>query len=781
MTRLILSLLFITFLLVQVTGQPVPCGPLSSGTGSCFGACIVCNLDGFSGRHEGESPGIVPEGFCTFIQHNIRWIGFIAGSEDLTLDFHVGSCLLGSGLEIGLFKADACTDFVLISECRGGNNPVRPGSTLRLTVNEKLTIGQHYYAVMDGNFGDNCDWMFEVVEGKATVEPLVSTGEIKGSRRTCTGYPNLYSLEPVPGAIEYSWSLNGDPLRETSHELVLPFLQEGNYQLCVTAKNACDESPVSCMMIRVVSEEPTLRYESFCEDSCFELEGFEFCDPGIYEVTLESLSGCDSVIILHLDMLPNRSEHLNLHICEGDSFRIGNAFFDQTGSWQESINTQDGCDSTITLDLLVVVCNIEGTLDIRQPSCHRAKDGSITFQVTNGTPPFKYTIQNVDHQVLDYGYVDQLNQAIGSQGFKLGQYAVIIDDNYGNQEILWADVPAPDPLDVRLIPKDYLGYGVSCPKMEDGLIEATASGGTGPYNFTWNNGMTGPVIRDLSSGLYRVVVYDQNNCSTAETVFLPEPESLTVEGHFSPVTCTDTRSGIVNLRQSHGGTGSLSFSINGSTFIPFAHFTGLTPGTYTLTAMDENQCVASHTSEILSPDIPEIKMNSTIEVHLGDSIFLDPVLNNVELQEILWEPSEMVKCRTCLSTYAKPMYSSSVTLKVMSMDGCESFFDVFMDVIKDRQFYAPNIFSPNGDGINDSFLILGGIEVAAIRKLLIYDRWGNLIFSEYGLAKDESADRGWDGTFKGQKAPSNTYVWMAEIDFIDGETKLYQGNVTLIR
>ena len=82
---------------------------------------------------------------------------------------------------------------------------------------------------------------------------------------------------------------------------------------------------------------------------------------------------------------------------------------------------------------------------------------------------------------------------------------------------------------------------------------------------------------------------------------------------------------------------------------------------------------------------------------------------------------------------------------VSSMDDCNDTLTINVEVEKLRQFYVPNIFTPNGDGQNDRFGIFGGKEVERI-ELQIFDRWGNKVFSELNMEPIDDS-KSWDGSF----------------------------------
>jgi gliding motility-associated-like protein len=90
-----------------------------------------------------------------------------------------------------------------------------------------------------------------------------------------------------------------------------------------------------------------------------------------------------------------------------------------------------------------------------------------------------------------------------------------------------------------------------------------------------------------------------------------------------------------------------------------------------------------------------------------------------------------------------------------------------------NEIYIPNVFTPNNDGKNDTFLAYG-TTIAKVR-MNIYTQWGQLIF------QTESTTQGWDGTYKGIAQPTGVYVFMIEVESTDGTKVMKKGTVTLIR
>lgn len=153
----------------------------------------------------------------------------------------------------------------------------------------------------------------------------------------------------------------------------------------------------------------------------------------------------------------------------------------------------------------------------------------------------------------------------------------------------------------------------------------------------------------------------------------------------------------------------------------------------------------------------------------GDSIFyswFDPLGGSLS-------------CMDCGSPIATPLTDAMYSLTVTNEDGCSASGEVEVRVNVDFSLYAPNVFSPNGDGSNDIFF-LNTRALGQFASFRVFDRWGNLVFGqESGQTNDPSF--GWDGKFQGDDMNNAVFVWSAEILFFDGTVKWYSGDVTLVR
>ena len=114
-----------------------------------------------------------------------------------------------------------------------------------------------------------------------------------------------------------------------------------------------------------------------------------------------------------------------------------------------------------------------------------------------------------------------------------------------------------------------------------------------------------------------------------------------------------------------------------------------------------------------------------------------------------------------------------VAFIVQNKYGCSDTIVKTIKVESDFNIYVPNAFTPNGDELNDNFLpILRGTK---FYTLSIFDRWGAKLF------ETNSTETGWDGTYKGEEAKQDVYVWKINVSSNSGEQKTMSGQVTLTR
>jgi gliding motility-associated-like protein len=260
---------------------------------------------------------------------------------------------------------------------------------------------------------------------------------------------------------------------------------------------------------------------------------------------------------------------------------------------------------------------------------------------------------------------------------------------------------------------------VKCNGLANGSISVSVSGGTTPYGYTWSNG---------------------NSTST-------EPNKLLALTSALPTICYGQNSGAASVLVIGGTTPYSYLWSNASTS---ATINNLYAGIYTVTYTDANNCKDSAQTEVFDAD--EIKVliisdeasctgqgdgSAQVSVSGGNSPYLYSWNNGATTLQ--------------LTGLSKGIYSVTVTDNA----GCKANNSVLIKeqkaIIDDDLLEIPNIFTPNGDNINDIFNIISEIENIKEYEFTVFNRWGEKVF------KSTDMKLGWDGKHNSKDAPEGVY------------------------
>lgn len=328
---------------------------------------------------------------------------------------------------------------------------------------------------------------------------------------------------------------------------------------------------------------------------------------------------------------------------------------------------------------------------------------------------------------------------------------------------------------------DFDTEDVDCDGNSNGIIEPFFPQSVSDFDFQWSTGSTDIGISDLVAGSYAVSITDSNNCSYETTVVINQPDPIDLVIDFQDVMCYGDRNGFISLAASSGGTQPYRYSFNGGEYTSNPLFNELDGGTYSVVLLDENDCMYSDEVVIYEP--PEITLYAGEDkvIELGDSVRINGVIFPYLGQEILWESSEYVSCDTCLRPFGKPVNTADYILTYRdTTTGCTHIDTMNIFVEKPRNVYIPNVYSPDGDGVNDLFYPFGDQSVEKVNYMKIFDRWGEFIY-EYNNFDINDPGAGWDGKFKGKQMQPAVFVYVIEVLFKDDVVKVYKGDFTIVR
>ena len=315
----------------------------------------------------------------------------------------------------------------------------------------------------------------------------------------------------------------------------------------------------------------------------------------------------------------------------------------------------------------------------------------------------------------------------------------------------------------------------------DGTALATGNGGVLPYSFAWSDSQMqmGNQANNLTAGIYTVSITDDNGCVQSNNITLSEPTPIEFLINYIDPNCDGFETGLIQIDSIWGGTSPYQTALGSGSFSSELVYQNLPSGTYDISIIDDNNCETEKSGTLIAPDIPVLFMGPDLEVALGCDILIPVSTNNTNLVDIIWTSVDnSLDCDTCLRPMASPLNSTSYSLMVTSIDDCSTSDSINVFVNKIRDVFVPNAFSPNGDGVNDVFFINANKSVSLIKNMRVFNRWGAVVFEGKDLIPN-AADFGWNGFINGKLSSSGVYVWMVEVEYLDGEVIQLTGDLTI--
>lgn len=428
------------------------------------------------------------------------------------------------------------------------------------------------------------------------------------------------------------------------------------------------------------------------------------------------------------------------------------------GTYTCTLSFLTPCPYTQTVSATVSGTQVINSQMSSTPSTCNSANGTATALVSGGTGPYTYSWSTSPPQTT-----------ATANGLIPGTYSVVISDNNGCSVTQTVAVSNFQP---TLLVNDSI-QNTTCGQSNGAIFITGISGGNFPYSYLWNSGQTSDDIVGITAGNYTLTVTDNLNCVWNLNFTVPDVVTLPVSRQQVNEKC-EQANGSATVTVLNGVP---PFNFVWSTVPPqtTATATGLSQGIYSVTVTDAAGCNSTIIFNILNVDD---FFNGSVSVdptfpQAGENFSV--TLNNDPnwlLNQSNWpDGSVSTQFSNILNMPEYGIYQGSFW--VTSLNNCTDTIEYSVFVKDSMTLYVPNAFTPNGDGINDVFKALGTL--VKTFQLLIFDRWGNLIY------ESESLGRGWDGFYKGEKVMNGVYVWkIYATDFYDLEHILI-GHVSVIR
>jgi len=448
-------------------------------------------------------------------------------------------------------------------------------------------------------------------------------------------------------------------------------------------------------------------------------------------------------------------------------------------------NASGGCGNDFVLDdvqlrpcLPVISSGIIGMEEDAVSVCRNQFAGyHLKVQAHAGfhNPEFQWQVSDngTDWNNIPF-QTDSILMLISAPGSDAGvwKYRPLVAEA-GNTQWAHCKVTGPE-LTVRILPQPVISISSNQPVCDGKPLMVTATA-TSPLKWTFPDGnvLNSPELIFPSSGIsnagmYYVTAVNDDGCSTTDSIRVQVFKSVKAE--ISPAVAKVCEGMSVEVKVS-GSREILWLPQTGVSAIGEEIFRVKPSATTSYTVVvtgDDGFC--KDTVGVHIDVIPTPKADAGPD---RNKFGLNPVqllgqTNHASFQ-IHWSPETGLSDPGILHPWASPSGSQYYVLEVSSPDGCGTAKDsAWVSLIEG--LLIPSAFTPNGDGINDSWRI-PGLAAYPDYRITIYDRWSNPVYDVSDIGK------GWDGTQRGMPLPVGTYSYILKIK---GKAP-QKGTVTLIR
>lgn len=201
-------------------------------------------------------------------------------------------------------------------------------------------------------------------------------------------------------------------------------------------------------------------------------------------------------------------------------------------------------------------------------------------------------------------------------------------------------------------------------------------------------------------------------------------------------------------------------------------------GSEMLPGAASNGCDSLVTITLTFKDL-QLSLGPDRSIISGDTVCLQPMLNFLPTG-LTWLPAPPCADPACASNCIQPLTATRYYLTATDSSGCAVSDDLQIAVSNQNRVYAPNVFNPAALEPNNHFFLSTDAGVTMLRRLLVADRWGEILFDAQDLPPNQP-DAGWNGTWRGKTVLPGTYLFWSDLERLDGSTFQLSGTVTVVR
>lgn len=551
-----------------------------------------------------------------------------------------------------------------------------------------------------------------------------------------------------------------------------------------TTQSGCDSFTVLSLEVLPVPQENL--QESICEGEVISFGGRTLDTSGVYLDTLVAANGCDSIVILQLEVRPVSFTNLQTSICQGDSLDFGTQILSLPGTYVDTLTAVNGCDSIVTLSLEVLPV-FQTTLPVTICDGDSVFFGG-SFRVEQGF--YLDTLQagnGCDSVViLDLNVLPIATTAIDSSVCE-GEIVIFGGQSIQQSGIYTDTLSAENGCDsivtLQLIVKS-LQFVTDQAEICEGEV------------FRFGD-------RDLeSTGVYQHTFTGSNGCDS--TVEL----TLTVLGPVELGSADAGTSGTVCTSETILNAGQLNAPVTGRWEVlagtgqpvppdaPEAVVSGMMAGQNTFSWIVSSPLCPDYDADTITLFVegtPRAFNDQEFQPYTADSLLIDltendqfvqvtdffvSIVNGPSLGSVILLPNQDAEYR------GPKVEGTDVFSYALCNSICPDLCDTAMVTILLEEPPLPsdpdipNAFTPNADGVNDMWVI-GDLDRLSVvypaNSLVVFNRWGDIVYEASPYRND------WDGRdySSGKALSEGTYWYVFRLSASD--RKVYTGDVTILR
>ncbi|MBI3135657.1 MAG: T9SS type A sorting domain-containing protein [Bacteroidetes bacterium] len=484
----------------------------------------------------------------------------------------------------------------------------------------------------------------EETQNVTVVQPTILTASATHVNPTCYGEASgSITVTAAGGVGNYSYDITSDG-NEAQHFNTFYGIGDGTYNIIVSDGNGCLVNTSATVTEPTEVSATLVVGSSTCGGSDGSIgitaaaggtgSGYQFSAndgatwntipgnvtglaAGAYDILIRDGAGCTIgyqstvtnigstpvlTVLNHTDVTCNGGNNGSITVGTGvatDQYSIGSGFQSSgvftglpAGTYDVIVKDVANCQLEATTVTIIEPAAFVIITTENDVTCFEGTDGSVDILASGGAGTISYSLDGITFQSSN-----------SISGLTAGEYDLTILDAVGCYG--YSSFVIEQPTEI----KAYVSHlDVTCNGADNGVIYASASGGTPTYMYSLNNitfGASG-TFTSLGGGLHTVYVQDAQGCQVEKNVYLAEPTAIVLNATVSDVSCAGGDNGVIDLSVT-GGIAPYSYQWITAEVI---HYTedvfNLGEGTYSVTVMDANGCTENASYTVNAPSNPVV-------------------------------------------------------------------------------------------------------------------------------------------------------------------------------